>query len=123
MDSLYFIILYSSLLLVLTHLDDLCIGCTQWGLAIYGTANDSIPCSCGLSILGDTLRGSRWYIWHPHVDRQFFRGWQTVCNWQLLQSGDVFPKKNGGDLPHRVPVMRQSTAWAYPCSASIVILC
>ena len=134
------VVLYSSLLLVLTHLDDLCIGCTQWGLAIYGTAaNDSIPCSCGtnklkslsetfiyhhLSILGDTLRGSRWYIWHPHVDPwPILSGMANSLQLATVAVGDVFPKKNGGDLPHTVPVMRQSTAWAYPCSASIVILC
>ena len=53
------VVLYSSLLLVLTHLDYLCIVCTQWGLAIYVTAaNDSIPCSCGMNKLKSLVKCS-----------------------------------------------------------------
>ena len=76
-----------------------------------------------LSILGDTLRGSRWYIWHPHVDPwPILSGMANSLQLATVAVGDVFPKKNGGDLPHThaLPalLLYVSLFWSLMCCAS-----
>ena len=42
---------------------------------------------------------------HMLTHGQFFRGWQTVCSWQLLQSGTFSPRRMGATF------LIQSVSW------------